>query len=106
MQLCLALGAGERVLRSVPVAFAILLLLSLAAPGSHAADPTLPEAAAGPAPAVAAAPRADMNSVGPLGHVAMRLEHEAVSDISMLPDTPGALARLWRSFDRDGSPLG
>ena len=39
-------------------------------------------------------------------HLAMRLEHEAMSDISMLPDTPGALVRQWRSFDRDGSALG
>ena len=46
-----------------------------------------------------------MRSIGPLGHVAMRLEHEAISDISMLPDTPQALARQWRSFDRDGSPV-
>ena len=39
-----------------------------------------------------------MGSVGPLGHIAMRLEREAISDISMLPDTPEALARQWRSF--------
>ena len=37
---------------------------------------------------------------------AMRLEREATSDINMLPDTPEALARQWRSFDRDGSALG
>ena len=36
----------------------------------------------------------------------MSLEREAMSDISMLPDTPGALVRQWRSFDRDGSALG
>ena len=36
----------------------------------------------------------------------MRLEQEAMSDISMLPDTSEALARQWRSFDRDGSALG
>jgi small-conductance mechanosensitive channel len=29
-----------------------------------------------------------------------------MSDISMLPDTPEALVRQWRSFDRDGSALG
>ena len=47
-----------------------------------------------------------MSSVGPLGHFAMSLEREAMSDVSMLPDTPGALVRQWRSFDRDGSALG
>ena len=36
----------------------------------------------------------------------MSLEREAMSDVSMLPDTPGALVRQWRSFDRDGSALG
>ena len=36
----------------------------------------------------------------------MSLEREAMSDISMLPDTPGALVRQWRSFDRDGSATG
>src|SRR4051795_13522991 len=101
MRLCLALGAGERVLRSVPAALAILLLLVLGAPGSHAADPALPPATAGSAPAVTAAPPTDMSAAGPLVLLAMRLEREATSDISMLPDTPGALVRQWRSFDRD-----
>ena len=48
----------------------------------------------------------DMSPVGPLGHFAMSLEREAMSDVSMLPDTPGALVRQWRSFDRDGSATG
>jgi hypothetical protein len=36
----------------------------------------------------------------------MKLEKEAMSDVGMLPDTPAALAREWRSFDRDSSALG
>src|SRR5216684_2999777 len=59
------------------------------------------------APAAPAAPAGDMmSSAGWLAHVAMKLEHEAMSDVSMLPDTGAALAREWRSFDRDGSALG
>src|SRR4051794_15267268 len=109
MRLRLTVSTGGRVLRSGPALFAIflslLLALLLAAPGARAADPTL-SSAENPAPGAAAAPTMDMGPVGPLGHFAMRLEHEAMSDISMLPDTPGALVRQWRSFDRDGSALG
>jgi len=36
----------------------------------------------------------------------MKLEGEATSDFNMLPETPGALDREWRSFNRDGSALG
>src|SRR5437763_4159009 len=56
----------------------------------------------------AAAPAADMNmhSAGWLERIIVDLEREARSDISMLPDTPSALEREWRSFDRDGSALG
>lgn len=36
----------------------------------------------------------------------MKLESEAMSDVSMLPDTSAALDREWRSFDRNGSALG
>src|SRR5205085_12446265 len=49
---------------------------------------------------------AGMNSAGWLEQIVMGLEREAMSDISMLPDAPSALAREWRSFDRDGSALG
>ena len=59
-----------------------------------------------PAAAAAVAPAAEMSSAGWLEHIAMKLEKEAMSDVSMLPDTPAALAREWRSFDRDGSTLG
>jgi moderate conductance mechanosensitive channel len=55
---------------------------------------------------VAVAPAAEMSSAGWLEHIAMKLEKEALSDVGMLPDTPAALAREWRSFDRDGSTLG
>src|SRR4051794_17814357 len=105
MRLRLTLGTGGRVLRSAPALFVIFLLLLPAAPGARAADPTL-SSAGDPAPGTAAAPAMDMSPVGPLGHFAMSLEREAMSDISMLPDTPGALVRQWRSFDRDGSALG
>jgi small-conductance mechanosensitive channel len=47
-----------------------------------------------------------MSSQGWLQQVVIRLEDEAIDDIRMLPDTPGALAREWRSFDRRGSALG
>jgi small-conductance mechanosensitive channel len=81
-------------------------LLCLTATG-WAADPA---AAPPPAPPAAAAPAAtpagDMGSAGWLEGIAMRLEHAAMSDVSMLPDTPAALVRQWRSFDRNGSALG
>jgi small-conductance mechanosensitive channel len=48
----------------------------------------------------------NMSSAGWLERIIVQLETEAVSDISMLPDTPSALEREWRSFDRNGSPLG
>jgi small-conductance mechanosensitive channel len=49
---------------------------------------------------------AEMSSAGWLETIAMKLEKEAMADVSMLPDTPAALEREWRSFDRDGSALG
>jgi small-conductance mechanosensitive channel len=54
----------------------------------------------------AAAPAAEMSSAGWLENIAMKLEKEAMSDVSMLPDAPAALGREWRAFDRDGSALG
>jgi small-conductance mechanosensitive channel len=35
-----------------------------------------------------------------------QIEAEAVSDVEMTPEIPGAIAREWRSFDRDGSAIG
>src|SRR5712692_9621326 len=48
----------------------------------------------------------EMSSAGWVEHIAMKLESEAMSDVSMLPDTTDALAREWRSFDKKGSALG
>src|SRR6516164_9026561 len=47
-----------------------------------------------------------MSSQGWLQQIVIRLEDEAINDIHMLPETPGALAREWRSFDRQGSAVG
>ena len=47
-----------------------------------------------------------MSSQGWLQQIVIKLEDEAVDDIHMLPETPGALAREWRSFDRQGSAVG
>ena len=70
--------------------------------GAADAPPPIPAA---PTETPAAAD-AIMASTGWLADTIMRLEHEAGSDLSMLPDTPSALAREWRSFDRDGSAIG
>ena len=59
-----------------------------------------------PDPAPTSAGDMNMSSAGWLERIIVQLETEAVSDISMLPDTPSALEREWRSFDRNGSPLG
>jgi moderate conductance mechanosensitive channel len=77
-------------------------LPGIAAPakGPTAAQPAATTAA--PAPAMDDA----MSSSGTLPQVFMQLEDEATSDVSMLPDTPGAIEREWRTFDRDGSALG
>ena len=47
-----------------------------------------------------------MSSQGWLQQIVIKLEDEAIDDIHMLPETPGALAREWRSFDRQGSAVG
>src|SRR6516225_3447531 len=47
-----------------------------------------------------------MSSQGWLQQIVLKLEDEAIDDIAMLPETPGALAREWRSFDRQGTALG
>jgi small-conductance mechanosensitive channel len=76
---------------------------------SFAAIPSAADLAAAPPPALTApdgTAAADMSSAGWLERIAMRLEQAAMSDVGMLPDTPAALARQWRSFDRNGSPLG
>src|SRR5262252_9057988 len=47
-----------------------------------------------------------MSAQGWLQQIVIKLEDEAINDVHMLPETPGALAREWRSFDRQGSALG
>jgi len=81
------------------VLFVLLGWLTTAAGQARGAD-----ASAG-SPA-AASPGGEMSSAGWFERIAMQLETEATSDISMLPETPGALAREWRSFSRDGSAWG
>jgi small-conductance mechanosensitive channel len=81
----------------------LLAVAALSATASAADAPPTP-------PATEAAPAADagmkMNSAGWLEHIIVGLEREAMSDIGMLPDTPSALEREWRSFDREGSAIG
>jgi moderate conductance mechanosensitive channel len=79
-------------------------LLVPVAPGRAADPPPIPLA-----PQSAAATPAmggEMNSAGLVEHIVMQLENEAMSDVRMLPDTSAALAREWRSFDKNGSALG
>jgi len=92
---------GQRLSWLAMLALSLALPLALiAVPGRAADTPAAPPAAAAtPAPA-------EMSSAGWLEHIAMKLEQEAMSDISMLPDLPAALEREWRSFDRNGSALG
>src|SRR5215471_884518 len=47
-----------------------------------------------------------MSSQGWLQQIVIQLEDEAINDVRMLPQAPGALAREWRSFDRQGSAVG
>jgi hypothetical protein len=86
-------------------AFMVLLSLALLGATARGADaPPIPPAAdAAPA---AAAGEMSMHSAGWLERIIVDLEREARSDISMLPETPSALEREWRSFDRNGSAVG
>ena len=79
------------------VLFLVVLVWAGAGFAARAADVPPPSAA----PAMG-----DMNSAGWLERIIVQLEVEAMSDVSMLPDTPSALEREWRSFDRDGSASG
>src|SRR6516225_3469491 len=90
-----ALGLGA--LRAGCSGLVLFLLLWFSASASAAA-----EAPAAPSPAMGNA----MSSQGWLQEIVIKLENEAIDDIAMLPATPGALAREWRSFDRQGSALG
>src|SRR5215471_1445828 len=73
----------------------VLWLLLSMAPARGAEEPT------------ATPPAMDnmMSSQGWLQQIVIKLEDEAIDDIHMLPETPGALAREWRSFDRQGSSV-
>src|SRR5579884_3116923 len=90
MRWCCRRGAGGRRLAGLA---ALILMLLLGVPAG-AAEPS-------------AAPQQDMmNSAGWLERLTVRLEGEARSDVSMLPDTGSAVEREWRSLDREGSALG
>src|SRR5436190_15414222 len=96
-------NALRRGVRLIP--FVVLLSLTLSGTTARAADaPPIPPAT--DATPAAATGEMTMHSAGWLERVIVDLEREARSDISMLPDTPSALEREWRSFDRDGSALG
>src|SRR3954451_2487471 len=85
--------------RLLPV-FVLLVWFGLAGMTARAADvPPL-----GPPPPADA--QMSMSSAGWLERLVVQLETEAKDDFKMLPDTPGALEREWRSFDREGSALG
>ena len=97
------------------LSLALLVLMALTAATGRAADaPVAPSASptstqTSPertAPASAVPANAEMSSAGWLERIAIKLEGEAISDFGMLPQAPAALAREWRSFDRNGSALG
>src|SRR5579862_9699224 len=81
--------------------FLILAWVMVCAATGRAAD--APVSTAAPA---APAMGGEMSSAGWVEHIAMKLETEAMADVSMLPDTSDALVREWRSFDKNGSALG
>src|SRR5947207_12126968 len=85
-----------------------LAWVALAVPIARAADAATPPAEAPPPVAEVPAEPSEMTT-GPAGwleHIIMGLEYEAVSDVSMLPDTPSALERESRSLARNGSASG
>src|SRR5579885_1040209 len=47
-----------------------------------------------------------MSSGGWLQQIFITLENEAIEDVRMLPEAPGAIEREWRTFDKNGSSLG
>src|SRR5208282_4671654 len=88
---------GRRALRAGCSGLVLFLWLLLSVAPARGADAS-----------TAAPPAMDnmMSSQGWLQQIVIKLEDEAIDDIHMLPETPGALAREWRSFDRQGSALG
>ena len=75
----------------------VFLLLLFAGTAAGAAEPP---------PASPPAMDDAMGSAGWLQDVVIKLENEAANDVAMLPETPSALAREWRSFDRQGFAVG
>src|SRR5258708_13191601 len=69
---------------------AVVAALTIVTGAAHAAD----------------APGAMPQMAGWFEQTIGQLEAEAASDVSMAPDVWSALARDWRSFDRDGSAAG
>jgi small-conductance mechanosensitive channel len=94
-----ALRRGLRPILLIALAWAAAFTANAQSAESSAAQP------AAQAPPSSAS-ETNMNAAGSLEHIVMGLEREAISDVTMLPDTPSALAREWRSFDRNGSALG
>ena len=92
-----ALGGGPGWRGRWLLIFVVLAWAGIAGLTARAADTPPPSSA----PAMG-----DMNSAGWLERVIVQLEAEAISDVSMLPSTPSALEREWRSFDRNGSASG
>ncbi|MBV9585709.1 MAG: mechanosensitive ion channel family protein [Alphaproteobacteria bacterium] len=104
MRLRLKHKRRDKLLRAASLCLiAILAWLGIAPVGGAAETPEAAPAAEAPA-----SQSGPMNSgaAGWLGHVVMSLENEATSDVSMLPDTPSALEREWRSLDGNGSAIG
>src|SRR5438067_3764821 len=90
--------------RACLYAIVALAWIGIAAPIARADD--APATAPGTETAAAVAGEMNTGAAGWLGKIVMSLENEATSDVSMLPDTPSALEREWRSLDRNGSALG
>jgi moderate conductance mechanosensitive channel len=86
--------------RLAVLAAAIILCATLTATPRGAA-----QSAAASSPAAGGMDSA-MGSSGWMQQVFIELEGEATSDVGMLPETPGAIAREWRTFDKNGSALG
>src|SRR5271166_3203772 len=88
---------GRRALRAGCSGLVLFLWLLLSVAPARGADAS-----------TAAPPAIDnmMSSQGWLQQIVIKLEDEAIDDVHMLPETPGALAREWRSFDRQGSAIG